>query len=274
MNPNPRKPKIIIRRVVIKAWLVGAAIVAMVAGSVTIAPAASKSPRPAPVRPTGAVVLRSFAGLVEGTEGFLAVETAGTDAIAYFCDGAQTAVWFAGTASKAKASLKSAAGAVLTLRPAKSGAKGTLTLAGKKLAIDVEAVAPPSGLYVLDPSLPHETLARFLGGWVVLPDGTVKGAIKEKGVVVSNPQLDLTGPSTGLPTGDTVKTVPFGGFGGTGPGAAQIGGQFGGGQFQGGAQLGGQFGQFGGGGQLQGGGNGQLGGGGQFQGSQLRQFGH
>ena len=102
----------------------------------------------------------------------------------------------------------------------------------------------------------------------------MKGAIKEKGVVVSNPQLDLAGPSTGLPTGDTVKTVPFGGFGGTGQGGAQIGGQFGGGQFHGGAQLGGQFGQFGGGGQLQGGVNGQLGGGGQFQGSQLSQFGH
>ena len=214
------------------------------------------------------VVVRSFAGVVEGTEAFLALETAGTTSLAYFCDGANTAVWFAGTATSKEAVLKSASGASLTVRPNRSGAIGTLKINGTKVSIKLDGVAAPSGLYVLDPQLPTDTLRRYLGGWVVLADGSVRGAIKENGAVVSNPVLNLTAPtraSTSLPTGEAVTVVPFGGFGGSGGGfQGQIGGQFGGGA------QGGQFGtQFGG--QLGGGGSGQFGGG-QF-GGQFVQFG-
>ena len=41
---------------------------------------------------SGPVVVRSFAELVKGTDGFLAVLTAGTTSLAYYCDGAKTAV--------------------------------------------------------------------------------------------------------------------------------------------------------------------------------------
>ena len=139
--------------------------------------------------------------------------------------------------------LKSASGAQLTLRPSRSGATGTMTLVGRTLAINVDGVAAPSGLYVLDPKLPTEILHRYLGGWAVLPDGTVRGAIRENGVVTTNPSLNLTSLSTALPSGDTAPVVPFSGFGGGGFQSGQFGGQFG--QFGGGGQIGGG-GQFGG----------------------------
>ncbi len=228
-----------------------------------------------------AIIVRSFAGPVEGTDAYLAVLSAGSTTVAYLCDGANRATWFAGTATSDKLMIQSKKGDRLELRAEQSKAVGTLVLDGTERAIALDGVATPSGLYVLEPHLPQDTLKTYLGGWIVLPDGSVKGAVKSRDAVVANPPLNLKASSVPLPSGDTVAVVPFTGAGGGGGGgfqlqfqfggqfggsggAAQIGqfGQFGGGQF---SQFGGQFGQFGG--QIGGGQFGQLGSQfGQFQG--------
>ena len=226
-----------------------------------------------------AVIVRSFAGPVEGTDAYLAVLSAGSTTLAYLCDGANGATWFAGTATSDKLMIQSKKGDRLELRAEQSKAVGTLVLDGTERAVALDGVATPSGLYVLEPHLPQDTLKTYLGGWIVLPDGSVKGAVKSRDAVVANPPLNLKASSVPLPSGQTVAVVPFAGGGGGGgggfqlqfqfgqfgsSGGAQIGqfGQFGGGQF---SQFGGQFGQFGG--QIGGGQFGQLGGQlGQFQG--------
>jgi hypothetical protein len=93
------------------------------------------------------------------------------------CDGKSLASWFTGQADEAgNVSLASADGATLTGRLAQDRLSGTVTLPGGSAhPFRAPAVADPAGLYRQRGEVGGQAA---VGGWVVLPDGRQKGAVR------------------------------------------------------------------------------------------------
>lgn len=198
----------------------------------------------------GSLPVATFAGRIDGGEPdatrLLAVVASGTTALAYLCDGADEVVWFAGTVDGDHLELTDRAGRPLSLDVDGNSVTGSL---GDQ-DVDVPAVAEPAGLYVLDPASGEEVLTTYLGGWIVLPDGTQTGGVRSNSGV-TNPRMDPATRTTNITDGTSNTVVSFGATAGSGGFQFQFGnssadlggfGQFGGSGF---SQFGAQFGQFG-----------------------------
>ena len=160
-------------------------VVGATAGSAGAAPAKAKT------------VSGTFVGTVSGTDAYVGVVAAkakgGRRAVlAYVCDGQQLADWFTAKVTGNHATLKAKNGDRLTVALTKSQASGTLTLAdGTRQAFTATPGARPAGLYQ---AVTKTSGKQYLGGWVLLPDGTQRGAIKLATSVVANPTLSFTNP--------------------------------------------------------------------------------
>jgi len=161
-------------------------VVGATAGSAGAAPAKAKT------------VSGTFVGTVSGTDAYVGVVAAkaksgGSRAVlAYVCDGQQRADWFTAKVTGNHATLKAKNGDRLTVALTTSQASGTLTLAdGTRQAFTATPGARPAGLYQ---AVTKTSGKQYLGGWVLLPDGTQRGAIKLATSVVANPTLSFTNP--------------------------------------------------------------------------------
>ena len=166
---------------------------ALVTGSAGSASAAGVAP-PAPVKLTPAVraaviadtppagPIITFAGKVAGTNAYVSVVSRGGQVEAYVCDSDKIAVWLKGTLARRVASAANATNeVVLNAKQSGSTLTGTVTLAGKSHNIKATAVSWPSGLYEAW-GLSGTKVVR--AGWVLVPDGTQRGA-KRVGVDVA-----------------------------------------------------------------------------------------
>jgi hypothetical protein len=103
------------------------------------------------------------------------VEHAGGKVTAYVCDGPSTALWFEGTLTGGKATLTHASGATLTLDKTATGFAGTVTIGGTTSPFTTGKATHPAGVWEgfrTDPS----TNQAIRYGWIVLADGSQKGA--------------------------------------------------------------------------------------------------
>lgn len=226
-------------------------VIGVVAGAAVLAACGSDEDASDATEAAGAIPVAQFAGEIAGGTAeaprLLAVVASGDTALAYLCDGADEVVWFAGTVEGDHLELTDREGTPLSLDADADSVTGTL--AGD--AIELAAVADPSGLYVLAPSTDQEVLTGYLGGWIVLPDGRQTGGVRS-GSGVTNPPLDVSKRTVSITDGTSNTVVSFGttaasgGFQfqfGSGTGSFGGFGQFGGSGF---SQFGGiQFGQFG-----------------------------
>jgi hypothetical protein len=155
----------------------------------------------------------SFAGAVQGSQAYVAVyahkpdKKGRRDVIAYVCDGAQMAEWFSKHRVKGNTlTLASHGGAHLKAKLTKKTATGAVTLAdGTKLTFTAALVAEPAGLYRAEQTAGGD---HYLGGWIVLPDGTQRGDIKRNGIIGSgSPGLVTTNPMVVLPGGVTLMAM-------------------------------------------------------------------
>lgn len=116
----------------------------------------------------------SFAGRFEDDDTFVAVVT-GSDAIrAYVCDGEED-VWFAGSALRLPARLVSAEGHELYLAEDDDGLFGSLTRGDEELSFRAPRTEE-SALFRAETTIGRD---RYLGGWIVLPDGEQRGLVRE-----------------------------------------------------------------------------------------------
>ncbi|MEW6083681.1 MAG: hypothetical protein AB1607_03705 [Chloroflexota bacterium] len=122
----------------------------------------------------------AFAGKVDGSDAFIAVvlHTDGT-VTAYVCDGLAVAEWFKGNANGNSLDLTNADGATLNATTAADSFSGTFTpVGGSALNFSVSVVTEPEGLWRLDETVDG---VDYVTGWVVLPDGDVRGLTRGGG---------------------------------------------------------------------------------------------
>ena len=127
----------------------------------------------------------SFAGRTEDQNLFAAVLTHADGVEAYFCDGKRS-YWFKGVPSEGVLELREASGAKLLLELAGDVVVGRLVADGATTRFDLPQV---NG----DVLFRSDTFAgdtRVLGGWIVLPDGQQRGAIKVNTTVVNSSLVD------------------------------------------------------------------------------------
>jgi hypothetical protein len=111
-----------------------------------------------------------------GTTAFVAVVTSQDQAIAYICDGEKLAEWFRGPVRAGGLfEARSASQAQITAQINSRSVVGLITLeGGRVLSFRVKPADGLAGLYRSDDMIDAQ---RFLGGWVVLPDGQQRGAV-------------------------------------------------------------------------------------------------
>jgi hypothetical protein len=143
-----------------------------------------------------------YVGKVEGTDAYIAVVERGGEITAYICDGAATALWFTGTQDGTTITATHPKGATLAAEQAGSTLTGTVVLDGATHAFTAEEAEYPAGLWqgIDDASVPLDEAFRY--GWVVLPDGSQRGA--KSGNIVK--PVSAVAPATG--SGGGVVATP------------------------------------------------------------------
>lgn len=136
-----------------------------------------------------------YVGTVSGTHAFVAVVVRGSRVTAYVCDSRKLAQWFKGTAPARKSTLTSSGGYVLRIAIGHGRATGSLRFPGTAGVVHRFAAArdaKPAGLY-----RGVKTVAgrRYLGGWIILPDGRQRGEVVSGLADVASPTLNPDNPT-------------------------------------------------------------------------------
>lgn len=141
--------------------------------------------------------VHTFVGHVEGSEAFVALSIVGGEVMAYVCDGRDTATWLRGTATDGDLAL-TADGMRLRAQRTAQGLTGTLTLETRSHAFTVAPAMSGGGFYRA-----AETIAGlgYVGGWILLNDGSQRGALKRDGAIVATDALDPDAPTVPVPSG-------------------------------------------------------------------------
>ena len=119
--------------------------------------------------------------------------------LAYVCDSKKIGEWFHGSTAGAELSLSSSGGYRLRVSVAKSGASGSLTSPGAygaSHAFSAPAAKKPAGLYRGEKTANGK---HYVGGWIVLPDGRQRGAVKSGSTILASPTLTPTKTSVDVP---------------------------------------------------------------------------
>ena len=151
--------------------------------------------------PAKSTTARGYVGTVRGTHAFVGVAVSGSQVTAYVCDSKRIAQWFKGSLHAATVTLTSKAGYVLHLAVGNQQVTGTLRLPGKAGTIHrlvTAGATRPAGLY-----RGVKTVAgkRYLGGWIVLPDGRQRGEVVSGATDVASPALDPNNPTVQIKRG-------------------------------------------------------------------------
>jgi hypothetical protein len=157
------------------------------------------TPRPAPV---------SFVGSVDDTETYVGVATSGDSAQVYVCDGQDVAIWLLGTADGSGVSASDDAASV-TASVSGASLTGTVTIGGVSHSFFAARAEYPADLWE---SLSRDADGQLVrGGWIVLADGTQRGAVKQGLEIVSTESIDPPADdgSDGAVTPVPSEPVPF-----------------------------------------------------------------
>lgn len=139
----------------------------------------------------------SFAGKVDGSDAFISivVHTNG-EVTAYVCDSVTISEWFSGSADGSSLDLTNGNGAHLSADLSADSVQGTFTPAGgSALTFTTSAVTHPAGLYRGEDTVDGVDL---VAGWIVLPDGDQRGAVRGGGLQQPAPILN---PATSIAKG-------------------------------------------------------------------------
>jgi hypothetical protein len=150
-------------------------------------------------------VTGSFVGTVAGSDAYVAIVVGPTgDSLAYVTDGASSVDWVDGTRRSDSALLSNEGGATLDAKFGRGIVTGSFTRPGyEPLSVTARRHDAPAGLYRATDDFAD---GRYVGGWVVLPDGTERGSVRRYETPLAPGEVDAT---TFRP-GDTSFTVPGG----------------------------------------------------------------
>ena len=158
------------------------------------------APGPAPI---------SFVGRVDGTEIYIGATTTGDLAQIYLCDGQEVAIWLRGIVDGA--TITADDGDVsLAATISEASLTGSVAVSGVSRLFEAVRSEFPADLWESLALADDGQLLR--GGWIVLADGTQRGAVKQGVTIVSTPALDPATGSAGSGASGTAQPsepVPF-----------------------------------------------------------------
>ena len=142
-----------------------------------------------------------YVGTVHGTDAFVAVVTHGSHVTAYVCDSKKIAQWFTGSLTAGTTILTSSGGYVLRVAIANGKANGSLQLPGARRAVHRFRLAQDSKSAGLYRGVKTFAGKRYVGGWIVLPDGRQRGEVINGATDVASPILDTSHPTVDVKKG-------------------------------------------------------------------------
>jgi hypothetical protein len=146
----------------------------------------------------------SFVGTVAGSDYVAIVIGPDGDALAYVSDGAYSVDWVTGVVTGRTASLRNEGGATLEAQLSRRAVTGSFTRPQTPTLTFAAAPAKaPAGLYR---AVEDFADGRYVGGWVVLLDGTERGTVRRYETPLSPGEVD----ATTFQPGDATFTVPGG----------------------------------------------------------------
>lgn len=143
----------------------------------------------------------SFVGSVRGTDAFVAIVVRGSHVTAYVCDSKRIAQWFTGSALAGSSTLTSKDGYVLRITIGSRQISGSLRLLGPAGVVHRFVAArdeKPGGLYRGEKSVAGK---RYVGGWIILPDGRQRGEVVSGSTDIASPTLDPNDPTVQIKRG-------------------------------------------------------------------------
>lgn len=165
------------------------------------------------IKDDSAVTTKEYVAAIAGSDIYAAFalsrrssDGASTGGTAYFCDGKSIATWFTPTKGSGDLTFRAANGATFT---AKVNADGTVTatvnLGGKDYQVTAKEVDADgkAGLYLADHAIDADLATDERAGWIVLPDGTQRGAVKATTTVLPGANI-LDGTSNVVVAGRNV----------------------------------------------------------------------
>ena len=196
-----------------RSWAVALAAAVVLAGCGDDADNASQ---PAQAKPM-AELKGAFVGKVDGTEAYVALVTDGNRVLGYVCDSKKLSRWIAvATIRDGTAVLNSRTGDELGEAMISAGrVSGTVTIDGEPHAFRAQQAAGEAGLYRaarVDREDGKLREGEIEAGWIVLPDGTQRGATNvgttSTVLVKSAPRLTLSATNVNLNVaGTSLKTA-------------------------------------------------------------------
>jgi serine/threonine-protein kinase len=142
----------------------------------------------------------SYVGKVTGTRAFVAVVVRDSRVTAYVCDSRKIAHWFSGSVRGGKATLVSR-GYVLRITVGSRRTTGSVSFpgaAGVAHGFSAAKSARPAGLYRGAKTVGGR---RYLGGWIILPDGRQRGEVISGSTDVASPTLNPDDPTVDVKKG-------------------------------------------------------------------------
>ena len=168
----------------------------------------------------------TFVGKVDGTDAFIAVVKLQQQVIAYVCNGTPSGVtvskWFQGTLKDGQLDAKATDGSSLTGTLAGKTLNGSVSIAGALRVFASTDSPSPAGLWLTvgaddfdeianarEQKLPFENLDLLRVGWIVLPDGSQRGAINKKtGTTIAEPVNTSNGNNSSGETALNLESTP------------------------------------------------------------------
>ena len=128
-----------------------------------------------------------FGSRVEGTVEYVGLASRGDGfAVAYVCDGAQVSRWLLGRIN-GDGTLDFPPSADVALRGSlDSRIKGTVTIEGQSHPFQADRLPGSAGLYSAAELVDG---LEYRGGWILLDDGSQRGAVRSDGSIIANPSL-------------------------------------------------------------------------------------
>jgi hypothetical protein len=141
-----------------------------------------------------------YVGTVGGSRAFVAIVVRDGHITAYVCDSKRIARWFKGTARGGRATLTSG-GFVLRVKIGPRRTSGSVRFpgnAGLAHGFTADRDAGAAGLYRGVKRLAGK---RYLGGWIILPDGRQRGEVVSGSSDVASPTLNPNDPTVDVKRG-------------------------------------------------------------------------
>jgi hypothetical protein len=147
----------------------------------------------------------SFVGTVAGSGAYVAVVvSADGDALAHVTDGQYSVDWVDGRRRGDTAILTNEGGARLDAKFGRGTVTGSFTRPqSPALQFSARPSKPPAGLYRATQDFAD---GRYVGGWVVLADGTMRGTVRRYETPLTPGEVD----ATAFTPGDATFSVPGG----------------------------------------------------------------